>query len=140
MTRGEIEDLLARRHAALEGRDRAALTALYSDSIHIESPLVGNVQGREAASRATWAFFDAFPDVTIKEDLYAIDGDAVAIVGHISGTHTGVIMGQEPTGRKFRFRAVFLLRVANGAIVEEQLIYDFTGLLVQIGVLKAKPA
>jgi len=28
----------------------------------------------------------------------------------------------------------------NGKIVHERRIYDFTGLLVQIGVLKAKPA
>jgi hypothetical protein len=28
----------------------------------------------------------------------------------------------------------------NGKIVRERRIFDFTGLLVQIGVLKAKPA
>jgi predicted ester cyclase len=140
MTRAEIEEVLARRHAALQGRDRSAMETLYADSIHIESPLLGNVKGREAATAATWAFFEAFPDVTIKEDLYGIDGDRVTIVAHIGGTHTGELLGQAPTGRKFRFRAAFLLRIANGAIVEEQRIYDFTGLLVQIGVLKAKPA
>jgi hypothetical protein len=28
----------------------------------------------------------------------------------------------------------------DGAVVHERRIYDFTGMLVQIGVLKAKPA
>jgi hypothetical protein len=36
--------------------------------------------------------------------------------------------------------AVFFYQFENGKIVRERRIYDFTGLLVQIGVLKAKPA
>jgi hypothetical protein len=32
---------------------------------------------------------------------------------------------------------VFTFR--DGLIIEERRIYDFTGLLVQVGVLKAKP-
>jgi hypothetical protein len=35
--------------------------------------------------------------------------------------------------------AVFFYRLENGRIVHERRIYDFTGLLLQIGVLKAKP-
>jgi hypothetical protein len=34
---------------------------------------------------------------------------------------------------------VFLLDVQDHHIVHDRRIYDFTGLLVQIGVLKAKP-
>ena len=29
--------------------------------------------------------------------------------------------------------------VADGQIVQERRVYDFTGMLVQIGVLKARP-
>ncbi|MBP1606970.1 MAG: hypothetical protein H6Q08_2344, partial [Acidobacteria bacterium] len=36
-------------------------------------------------------------------------------------------------------QGVFLLRLRGGAIAEERRIYDFTGLLTQIGVLRAKP-
>jgi len=31
------------------------------------------------------------------------------------------------------------MTVADGFVVEERRIYDFTGVLVQVGVLKAKP-
>ena len=34
---------------------------------------------------------------------------------------------------------VFLFEFQDGRIVRERRIYDFTGLLVQIGVLSAKP-
>jgi predicted ester cyclase len=140
VTRDEVLALLERRRAAIVQRDSGALAALYAEAIRLESPIAGAIVGREAAVKATWAFFDAFPDVTIAEDTFAVDGDRVALVAHIEGTHTGPIMGLAPSGRRFRFRAVFLLRVDRDAIVEEQRVYDFTGLLIQIGALKAKPA
>ncbi len=36
--------------------------------------------------------------------------------------------------------AVFFYQLENGKIVRERRIYDFTGLLVQIGVIKARPS
>ena len=33
-----------------------------------------------------------------------------------------------------------LYRLDDGLIAEERRIYDFTGLLMQVGVLKGKPA
>jgi hypothetical protein len=36
--------------------------------------------------------------------------------------------------------AVFFYELKHGRIVRERRIYDFTGMLVQIGILKAKPA
>jgi predicted ester cyclase len=140
MTRDEILALLDRRRLAIVQRDSRALAALYGDAVRLESPLAGRVVGREAAVKATWAFFEGFSDATVDEDLFAIDGDRVALVAHLAGTHTGEIMGLPPSGRRFRCRAAFLLRVEGDVIVEEQRIYDFTGLLVQIGALKAKPA
>jgi steroid delta-isomerase-like uncharacterized protein len=140
MTHDEILALLDRRRMAIAYRDERGLAALYAETIRLESPLAGLAVGRDAAVKATWAFFEAFPDVTIDEETFAIDGDRVAIIAHVGGTHRGEIMGLPPSGRQFRFRAAFLLRVDDGLIVEEQRIYDFTGLLVQIGALKAKIA
>jgi hypothetical protein len=34
---------------------------------------------------------------------------------------------------------VFVCTLDDGLVVHEQRIYDFTGMLMQIGVLKAKP-
>lgn len=49
-------------------------------------------------------------------------------------------MGLPPTGKPFRISIVHLHDIRDGYIQHERRIYDFTGLLVQIGVLKAKPA
>jgi predicted ester cyclase len=68
-----------------------------------------------------------------------IDGHRAAIVGEVAATQVGTFMGLPPTGKTIRFRLVFLLDVQDHHIVHDRRIYDFTGLLVQIGVLKAKP-
>ena len=49
-------------------------------------------------------------------------------------------MGLEPSGRSFMAPAVFVYEFRDRKIVHETRIYDFTGVLVQIGLLKAKPA
>jgi hypothetical protein len=45
------------------------------------------------------------------------------------------------TNRHIEFRMARLLEMNDhGLIARERRIYDFTGLLVQLGVLRAKPA
>ena len=84
--------------------------------------------------------FDAFPDVTFKREALLIDGDQVAQIGKMTGTDTGGLMGMTPSGRSALIPIVFFSKVGNGEIVYERRVYDFTGLLVQVGVLKARPA
>ena len=96
--------------------------------------------GREAIAEGTRLFYKAFPDVVVTEEPPIIDGARAVIVAEAIGTHVGSIMGLEPSGRPFRFALTFVLELDTDLIVRERRIYDFTGLLVQIGVLKAKPA
>ena len=43
-------------------------------------------------------------------------------------------------GKHFRVPAVFLYELQGDKIIRERRIYDFTGMLVLIGILKARPA
>jgi hypothetical protein len=106
----------------------------------VESPLGGTHQGRATIAAVLGAFFGALNDATITQDDLIIDRDHVVQVVTLSGTDTGGFMGMAPTGKPALFPAVMVCRVADGLIVHERRIYDFTGMLVQIGVLKAKPA
>ena len=56
------------------------------------------------------------------------------------GQDVGQFLGLAPTGKSFRVPGVFLYDLQDGQIVRERRIYDFTGVLIQIGLLKAKPA
>ena len=140
MTRDEVVALLARREAGIAALDVAMLQSIYADAAALESPLAGSVVGRDAIGRVFDGFFQAFPDLTIIAEPPLIDGDRVAELSTISGTQNGDFMGLAPTGKAMKFRMVSLLTIRDGLIVREQRTYDFTGLLIQLGVLKAKPA
>lgn len=140
MTRQQVLELFKRREHAYEDLDAAALAIDYADDAVIESPAAGVHQGREAAEKALRAIFTAFLDLTVTIEHLIIDGENVASVLTLEGTHIGEFLGLPPTGKRFQMPAVFFYQLENGKIVRERRIYDFTGLLLQIGVLKAKPA
>ena len=140
MTRDDVVAVLARRFDSFASRDWAGLGTVYAPQARVESPLVGCVEGPDAIVRATQAFALAFPDALVTEKTTVIEGHQAIIIAETSGTHTGGFMGLAPSGRPFRFLGAFVFEFDGGLIVSERRIYDFTGLLVQIGVLKAKPA
>lgn len=138
MTRDEVAALFARRFEAYEDLDAAALAADYSDDATIESPVTGS-HGKADAERNLQVVFNAFLDLKMTFDPPIIDGPIVAWFARAEGTNMGAFMGLPPSGRPFKLTMGFFHEVRDGKIVREQRIYDFTGLLVQIGVLKAKP-
>lgn len=140
MTREQMVAFFERRQEAYENLDATALARDYAERAVIESPSAGVHTGREAAERALRVVFSAFLDLTVTVDDLLIDGDRAATMLLIEGTHIGEFLGLEPTGKQFTMPAVFFYELKDGQIVRERRIYDFTGLLVQIGVLKAKPA
>jgi steroid delta-isomerase-like uncharacterized protein len=140
MTRQQVEALFARRETALNQRDVAAISSLYADDVVVESPMAGGaVQGRTAADEVNRAFIAGFPDVSFTRDALVVDGDRVVWIGEVRGTDTGGFMGLAATGKPFRLPMVMVFALRDGAIVREQRIYDFSGMLIQIGVLKARP-
>ena len=52
----------------------------------------------------------------------------------------GARLGPYEVVAAIRVPVVFLYEPRGDKIVRERRIYDFTGMLVQIGVLKARPA
>lgn len=138
MTREQVVAFFARRQQAYENLDAAALADDYADDAVIESPIAGVHHGREAEA-ALRAVFTAFHDMTLTVDALIIDGDRVAEVRSQRATHVGEFLGLEATGKPFHLDMVFLYDLRDGKIVRERRIYDFTGMLMKIGVLKAKP-
>ena len=140
MTRDEITALFEQRHEAYNRHDIAALVDCYAEDTVIESPLAGGAAtGREAMAKLYRTFFDAFPDVTLQTDDLLIDGDRVVLIGRLAGTDRGGFMGMAPTGRSFNIAIVLRCVLAEGLITRERRIYDFKGLLVQVGTIKVKP-
>ncbi len=141
MTRHDIEAMFARRQVAWDRLDAHALAADHSEDGVVESPIAGGaVKGRDAIESVYNTYFRAFTDMRVERDDLLIDGNQAALFVHVAGTDLGGFMAMPPTGRRVSIPMVFLYRIKDGAIVHERRIYDFTGVLIQVGVLKAKPS
>jgi predicted ester cyclase len=68
-----------------------------------------------------------------------VDKDRVVRISTMTGTNKGGFMDLPSTGDRVSVPVVLIFTLKNGKIVEEQRVYDFTGMLVQADVLKAKP-
>jgi len=140
MTRDDILALFARREIAWRNHDAAALAADHHPQCVVVSPTGGVLEGREDIERIYRVWMTAFPDLVFLHEDLLVDGDRVALLCRVAGTHGGEFFGVAPTGRHLEIPAVFVYRLEDGLIVHERRILDFTGVLVQVGVLRAKPA
>ena len=104
-----------------------------------ESPLAGRLLGRAAIENFYQNLFTSFSDFAFEQTDLLIDGDRAVQIGVVSGTNDGGFMGLPPTRKRFNFAVDLVCTLRDGFIVAERLVYDFTGWMVQIGILKAKP-
>ena len=139
MTRDEIVHLFDRRDELWASRDVEGLAALYSPDCKVTSPIFGDLRGRAAIEQSNTRLFESFPDWTLTGGELIIDGHRVVQMFNVTATHVGEFMGLPGTGRKAQFQGVRIMTVADGLITAETRLYDFTLLLMQVGVLRGKP-
>jgi steroid delta-isomerase-like uncharacterized protein len=140
MTREEMTALFERRQEAFDNMDADALSRDYAADCVVDSPAAGTLLGAGAVDRARRAWFEAFPDLKYRTERVVIDGNHVMQLLTLEGTDIGGFMGLDPSAKSFRAPAVFVYEFRDRKIVRETRIYDFTGVLIQIGLLKAKPS
>jgi predicted ester cyclase len=139
MTREEVVQLLGGWQAVWAKRDPVALASIYASDCTVTSPIFGEIKGRSAVEQSNRRLFAAFPDWDLKTEDLIVDGDKVVEVIKISLTHVGEFMGLPGTGRKAQIHGARIMRLENNLIKEELRVYDFTLLLMQVGVLRGKP-
>ena len=139
MTRDEIERLLERRLTAWQDRDPSTLAADHAIDGVVESPTHGRLRTPDAIREVYATWFEAFPDIQFSHDDILIDGDRAAVSFRAKGTHIKPFGAVPATGRPMEIRGVLVYTFREGRIVHERRYYDSTSLLVQLGVIKAKP-
>jgi len=140
MTREAILSFFAERQRHWEARSPDGLAAGHSEHGTVVSPMFGRRAGREAIRESYRALFGTFPDWTFISQPILIDGDRVAQPFSATATHVGEFMGLAGTNRRFQIQGIRLFDLKDGLIHHEQRLYDFTGLLIQVGVLRGRPA
>lgn len=139
MTREDVERFLARRERAWFDRDPDALAADHAEDGVVESPTHGRLTTREAIRGVYATWFDAFPDLKFVRNDLIVEDDRAALFFTSTGTHMKPFATIPSSGRQMAIQGVFLMTFRDGLISHEKRYYDSTSLLVQIGVLKAKP-
>ena len=139
-TRLELQAVADRYQAAFDRRDARELAGFHTPDGIVVSPMFSTLRGRKMIEDAQRAFFTSFPDATSKVDAILIDPPQVALFATMNATHVNEFFGLPGTNRHIEFRLSRLLLMEGDQIAHERRIYDFTGLLIQVGVLKAKPA
>ena len=143
MTSDEIGSFLDRFVSAWERQDVATLSACYTDDCVVVSPIFGTVKGRSQVGKSYADLFRAFAHTTIRVDDTIIsnsDPARAVIVWTVQSTHAGEVFGMPATGRRIERTIAYIFTFRDGLIVNERRVYDFTSMLMQLGVLKAKPA
>jgi steroid delta-isomerase-like uncharacterized protein len=140
MTREQIVGVMQAMQRAWNTKDAAALAAAHSDDGVVQSPIFGSVRGKAEIERSYADLFRAFGDWSLEGEELIIDGHRAAQLFSVQATHTSELFGVSATHRQFKLQGVLIFEFRDGKIVHERRLYDFTGLLVQLGVIKAKPA
>ena len=76
----------------------------------------------------------ASPDRTVVNDMIICKDDIVSTRMTVTGTQTGVMMGNPPTGRKFKFTAMDMFRFKDGKVVERWGNSDSLIIIRQLGL------
>jgi steroid delta-isomerase-like uncharacterized protein len=140
MTRDETRAFFARRQDAWRRADAAELAGDHTQDSTVSSPIFATVRGRAAIRDSYEALFRMFSDWAFVNEEPLLDGNRVALPFHARATHVGDFMGLPGRNRRFEISGVLLFEMREGQIAEERRVYDFTGLLIQTGVLRGKPS
>jgi predicted ester cyclase len=94
---------------------------------------LGTIEGADNVTRTLRGFIGAPPDLHAAEQDIVAAGDTVAARYVIEATHEGSLLGIAPIGRRVRWDAVDIYRLADGMIIEEWAADDATAILYQAG-------
>ena len=112
--------------------DEAALREVISeDFVNHEAP-DGTPPGLGAITIFMHMLNDAFSEQHWAIEDVIADGDKVAIRCTHSGVHTGTFFGQPPTGKRFTYRQMHVLRIVDGKAVEHWAVRDDASLMRQL--------
>jgi steroid delta-isomerase-like uncharacterized protein len=103
--------------------------------VNHDAPFPGAPDGPEGIRQAAVMFRNALPDWHSEVDQLVAEGDIVVERFTASGTHRGVLMGVQPTGKTLVLAGINVFRIDGDRIVERWGRLDHLGLLRQLGLI-----
>jgi predicted ester cyclase len=103
--------------------------------VNHDAPFPGAPDGPEGMRLAAAVFRQALPDWHSEVDQLIAEGDIVVERFTASGTHSGELMGAQPTGKTITLAGIQIFRIDGDKIVERWGRLDEVGLLRQLGLI-----
>jgi steroid delta-isomerase-like uncharacterized protein len=99
---------------------------------HILAP--GQAPGRQGAKQFVAQLLRAFPDLEVVVENQVAEGDTVAAVLRMTGTHQADFVGVPATGRKVSVQVMDMVRVRDNRFSEHWGLADMGGLMARLGL------
>ncbi len=116
-------------------RDESALLRLMAPDAKVHG--VGDAPVNRDGFRKGWVgFIETFPDIQVVVENVVSERDMSAARITVTGTHLGLGLGVQPTGKFVIFEAHIMCRWLNGQIIEGWNVIDMVSVYRQIGATK----
>ncbi|MCA2229406.1 ester cyclase [Nonomuraea aurantiaca] len=95
------------------------------------------VPALQAQKRIWEILLRAYPDIHVTvEDLIA-EEDKIVVRQTVTGTNSGEYRGMPPTGKAVTYNEIFIVRFADGQIIDIWGVVDLYSQLRQLGLIQA---
>jgi predicted ester cyclase len=132
----ENKDIVRRYQEIYNGNELESLSEVVDEGVLTPKIMPGMKPGLEGAKQVHATTLIGMPDWHTSLDDLIAEADKVVARITMTGTHTGDFWGIPATGRRVEFTGIYIVRIANGKIVEHWGEEDGVSLLTQLGVLK----
>jgi predicted ester cyclase len=139
MTRAAIAQRLADHQAGFLARSPDQLAETHAPDGTFESPAHGLIRGRDAIREVYRYWYEAFSDFTFTWSDPVIDPPRAALFWKFEGTTTGPFFGEVRPGTHIKMLGAAEYVFGDQGIVSARHIFDFSAVLVSVGVIKIKP-
>jgi len=130
---------LSRLNDALNSGDdeliASTIDEIFDPEVRIGTPLPIDATGAQALKQVWTTLLRAYPDLHVTvEDLFGED-DRLVARNTVTGTHQGEYLGIAPTGKSVKYNEMFIVRFADGRIVETWGVVDLLAQMKQLGAI-----
>lgn len=111
-----------------------AINEFFSPDCRVHLPGSDLPVDREGFKKFVGMLYAAFPDLYHEIEHQIEEGNEVASLVTVRGTHKGDFQGISPTGRQVMFTDMLMARIEDGKFIALRAQFDALGLLHQLGV------
>ena len=132
----EKNKAIVRRYQEALNTDKLdALDEVVAVDVRTPDMVPGLPPGLEGAKLIAKMTRAAWPDFQVRIDDLIAEDDRVAARITMTGTPRSELFGIPATGKSFTMTGMYIVRIANGKIVEHRGLEDALGMLQQLGVM-----